>query len=64
MPLPSVRPANEQTASAVPGDGAGSSLEEEKMQAIKENLMGSSEGEVEEGEKGERGTGASTSKGS
>ena len=48
MPLPSVRPANEQTASAVPGDGAGSSLEEEKRQAIKKNLMGSSEEEVED----------------
>ena len=48
MPLQSVRPATEQTASAVPGGGAGSNLKEEKLQAIKENLMGSFGGEVED----------------
>ena len=48
MPLQSVRPATDQTASAVPGGEAGSNLEEEKLQAIKENLMGSLEGEVED----------------
>ena len=46
MPPQSVKPASEQTASAVSGDGAGSSLEEEKRQAIQKNLMGSSEEEV------------------
>ena len=44
MPLQSVRPATEQTEQG----GAGSNLEEEKLQAIKENLMGSLEGEVED----------------
>ena len=48
MPPQSVKPASEQTASAVSGDGAGSSLEEEKRQAIQKNLMGSSEEEVED----------------
>ena len=48
MPHESVRPASEQTASAVTGGGAGSNLEEEKLQAVKENLMGSLEGEVED----------------
>ena len=44
MPLQSVRPATEQTEQG----GAGSNLEEEKLQAIKENLMGSLEGEKED----------------
>ena len=44
----SVKPASEQTASAVSGGGAGFNLEEEKLQAVKENLMGSLEGEVED----------------
>ena len=48
MPPQSVKPASEQTASAVTGGGAGSNLEEEKLQAVKENLMGSLEGEVED----------------
>ena len=48
MPPQSVRPASEQTASAVTGGGAGFNLEEEKLQAVKENLMGSLEGEVED----------------
>ena len=48
MPHESVRPASEQTASAVTGGGAGSNLEEEKLQAVKENLMGSLEGEKED----------------
>ena len=48
MPPQSVKPASEQTASAVSGGGAGFDLEEEKLQAVKENLMGSLEGEVED----------------
>ena len=48
MPPQSVKPASEQTASAVSGGGAGFNLEEEKLQAVKENLMGSLEGEVED----------------
>ena len=48
MPPQSVKPASEQTASAVSGGGAGFDLEEEKLQAVKANLMGSLEGEVED----------------
>ena len=48
MPPQSVKPASEQTASAVSGGGAGFDLEEEKLQAVKENLMSSLEGEVED----------------
>ena len=48
MPPQSVKPASEQTASAVSGGGAGFDLEEEKLQAVKKNLMGSLEGEVED----------------
>ena len=44
MPPQSVKSASEQTASAVSGGGAGFGLEEEKMQAVKENLMSSLEG--------------------
>ena len=48
MPPQSVKPASEQTASAVSGGGAGFGLGEEKLQAVKENLMSSLEGEVED----------------
>ena len=48
MPRQIVKPASEQTASAVSGGGAGFDLEEEKLQAVKKNLMGSLEGEVED----------------
>ena len=48
MPPQSVKPASEQTASVVSGGGASFDLEEEKLQAVKKNLMGSLEGEVED----------------
>ena len=48
MPRQIVKPASEQTASSLSGGGAGFDLEEEKLQAVKANLMGSLEGEVED----------------